>query len=52
MELKELRRMTMPKLRDLAKQVTELQGVLGMEKEALIRAIAKEIGRASCRERV
>ena len=44
MELKELRRMTMPKLRDLAKQVTELQGVLGMEKEALIRAIAKAQG--------
>jgi hypothetical protein len=44
MELKELRRMTMPKLRDLAKQVTDLQGVLGMEKEPLIQAIAKAQG--------
>jgi aspartate oxidase len=36
--------MTMPKLRDLAKQVTDLQGVLGMEKEPLIQAIAKAQG--------
>jgi len=41
MDLKELRRMTLPKLRDFAKQETELQGVIGMEKEALIQAIAK-----------
>lgn len=44
MDLKELRRMTLPKLRDLAKQVTDLQGVVGMEKEALIQAIAKAQG--------
>ena len=41
MELKELRRLTLPKLRDLAKAETDLQGVIGMEKEELIRAIAK-----------
>lgn len=44
MELKELRRLTLPKLRDLAKQVTDLQGVVGMEKEALIQAVAKAQG--------
>lgn len=44
MDLKELRRMTLPKLRDFAKQETDLQGVLGMEKEALIQAIAKAKG--------
>jgi hypothetical protein len=41
MDLKELRRMTLPKLRDLAKQETDLKGVIGMEKEALIEAIAQ-----------
>jgi hypothetical protein len=41
MDLKELRRLTIPKLRDLAKAETDLEGVLGMEKEALIKAIAK-----------
>jgi hypothetical protein len=41
MDLKELRRLPMPKLRDLAKAETDLQGVVGMEKEALIKAIAK-----------
>jgi hypothetical protein len=40
MELKELRKLPMPKLRDLAKAETDLQGVIGMEKEALIKAIA------------
>ncbi|HEV8342622.1 MAG TPA: Rho termination factor N-terminal domain-containing protein [Candidatus Binatia bacterium] len=44
MDLKELRRMTVPKLRDLAKQETELQGVGGMHKEELIQAIAKAKG--------
>src|SRR3990167_8040166 len=44
MELKELRRMTVPKLRDLAKQETDLQGVGGMHKEDLIKAIAKAKG--------
>jgi hypothetical protein len=40
MELKELRKLPMPKLRDLAKQETDLKGVGGMEKEELIKAIA------------
>jgi ElaB/YqjD/DUF883 family membrane-anchored ribosome-binding protein len=44
MELKELRRLTIPKLRDLAKAETDLQGVGGMEKEELIKAIAKAKG--------
>ena len=44
MELKELRKLPMPKLRDLAKQETELKGVGGMEKEALIKAIAEAKG--------
>ncbi|MBI1997680.1 MAG: hypothetical protein HYU31_15505 [Deltaproteobacteria bacterium] len=41
MELKELRKLPMPKLRDLAKAETDLQGVIGMEKEELVKAIAK-----------
>lgn len=41
MDVKELRRMTLPKLRELAKQETDLQGVGGMHKEDLIKAIAK-----------
>ncbi|HEX9443263.1 MAG TPA: hypothetical protein VGA73_04045 [Candidatus Binatia bacterium] len=41
MDLKELRRLTIPKLRDYAKAETDLEGVLGMEKEQLIKAIAK-----------
>ena len=44
MDIKELRRMTLPKLRDLAKQETDLQGVGGMHKEDLIKAIAKAKG--------
>jgi len=44
MELKDLRKLPMPKLRDLAKQETELKGVGGMEKEELIRAIAQAKG--------
>ena len=44
MDLKELQRMTTPKLRDLAKEVTDLQGVGGMHKEELVRAIAKARG--------
>ncbi|HXG50552.1 MAG TPA: Rho termination factor N-terminal domain-containing protein [candidate division Zixibacteria bacterium] len=44
MELKDLQRMTLPKLRDLAKQETDLKGVGGMEKEELIEAIAKAKG--------
>jgi hypothetical protein len=44
MELKELRRKTLPKLRDYAKTETELEGVIGMEKEELIKAIAKAKG--------
>src|ERR1041384_1611311 len=41
MDLKELRRLPMPKLRDLAKAETDLQGVGGMEKDDLIKSIAK-----------
>lgn len=44
MELKELRKLPMPKLRDLAKQETDLKGIIGMEKEALIKAIAEAKG--------
>ena len=44
MDLKELQRMTTPKLRDLAKELTDLQGVLGMHKDDLIKAIAKAQG--------
>jgi len=44
MDIKELRRMTLPKLRDLAKQETDLQGVGGMHKEDLIKAVAKALG--------
>ncbi|MDH3443545.1 MAG: hypothetical protein OEN50_06440 [Deltaproteobacteria bacterium] len=40
MELKDLQRLTLPKLREMAKEATELQGVGGMEKEELIKAIA------------
>jgi hypothetical protein len=41
MDVNELRRLPMPKLRDVAKAETELRGVGGMEKEELIKAIAK-----------
>jgi len=40
MDVKELRKLPMPKLRDLAKAETDLKGVIGMEKEELIKAIA------------
>ena len=44
MDLNELRKMTVPKLRELAKEATDLQGVGGMQKEALVEAIAKAKG--------
>jgi len=44
MDLKELRKLPMPKLRDLAKQKTDLTGVGGMEKEELVKAIAAAEG--------
>jgi Rho termination factor-like protein len=44
MDVNELRKLTMPKLRDLAKQETDLKGVGGMEKEELIKAIAQAQG--------
>jgi hypothetical protein len=44
MELKDIQRLTLPKLRELAKEATTLQGVIGMEKEALIKAIAAAKG--------
>jgi hypothetical protein len=40
MDLKELRKLPMPKLRDVAKQETELKNVVALEKEELIKAIA------------
>ena len=44
MEVKDLRKLPMPKLRDLAKAETDLKGVIGMEKEELIKAIAAAKG--------
>ena len=44
MELKDLRKLPMPKLRDLAKAETDLKGVIGMEKEELVKAIAAAMG--------
>jgi hypothetical protein len=44
MDLKEIRKLPMPKLRDLAKQETDLKSVGGMEKEELIKAIAAAKG--------
>lgn len=44
MDLKELRKLPMPKLRDVAKQETELNNVVAMEKEELIKAIAAAKG--------
>ena len=44
MELKEIQRLTLPKLRELAKEVTDLKGVGGMEKADLIKAIAAAKG--------
>jgi restriction endonuclease len=41
MDVKELRKLPIPKLRDLAKQETDLKSVGGMEKEELIKAIAR-----------
>jgi beta-phosphoglucomutase-like phosphatase (HAD superfamily) len=40
MDLRELRKLPMPKLRDLAKQETELNNVIALNKEELIKAIA------------
>jgi hypothetical protein len=44
MELKELRKLPMPKLRDIAKQETDLKNVIALEKEELIKAIAAAQG--------
>lgn len=44
MEIKDLRKLPLPKLRDLAKEATDLTGVVGMKKEELIEAIAKAKG--------
>jgi len=43
-DLNELKKMTVPKLREKAKEITDLQGVTGMKKEQLIEAIAKAEG--------
>ncbi|MFQ5850222.1 MAG: Rho termination factor N-terminal domain-containing protein [Candidatus Binatia bacterium] len=44
MNLDELRKMPLPKLKERAKEVTNLQGVMGMKKEELVEAIAKAEG--------
>jgi hypothetical protein len=44
MDLRELRKLPMPKLRDVAKQETELNNVVALEKEELIKAIAAAKG--------
>jgi len=43
-DLDELKKMTAPKLRERAKEITDLQGVGGMKKDELIQAIAKAAG--------
>jgi len=40
MDVRELRKLPMPKLRDIAKQETDLNNVVALEKEELIKAIA------------
>ncbi len=44
MDLKELKRMTLPKLKEFAKQETDLKSIGGMEKEELVKAIAQAKG--------
>jgi|SRR5262245_48985653 hypothetical protein len=44
MDLRELRKLPMPKLRDIAKQETDLKNVIALEKEELIKAIAAAQG--------
>ncbi len=44
MDLNELKKMTVPKLREKAQGIADLQGVTGMKKEQLIEAIAKAEG--------
>lgn len=44
MNLNELKKMTILKLREKAKEIADLQGVTGMKKEQLIEAIAKAEG--------
>jgi hypothetical protein len=44
MELRELRKLPMHKLRDVAKQETDLNNVVALEKEELIKAIAAAKG--------
>ncbi len=44
MDLTELKKMTAPKLREKAKEIPDLQGVVGMKKDELIQAIARAEG--------
>ncbi len=44
MDIEDLKKMTLPKLKEEAKKITELKGVSGMKKEDLIKAIAKAEG--------
>ena len=44
MDIEDLKKMTLPKLKEEAKKITELKGVSGMKKGDLIKAIAKAGG--------
>jgi len=44
MDIEELRKLTLPKLKEHAKQTTDLKGIGGMKKEDLVKAIAKAEG--------
>lgn len=44
MDLKDLRKLPMTKLRDVAKQETDLKNVVALEKEELVKAIAAAKG--------
>ncbi|MFQ5684205.1 MAG: Rho termination factor N-terminal domain-containing protein [Candidatus Binatia bacterium] len=53
MDIEDLKKMTLPKLKEEAKKITELKGVSGMKKEDLVNAIAKAGGisdKASAKE--
>ena len=44
MDIDELRKLTLPKLKEHAKKTTDLKGIGGMKKEDLVKAIAKAEG--------
>ena len=51
MELTELKKMTVPQLKEKAKEIPDLQGLSGMKKVELIQAIAKAEGIAGSTEK-